>query len=542
MDISQKAKTTNICDECDLTFDTIAKLKHHRREHTTTVYVNEVPISRTENGFPCPICDKILKSVRTFETHVSAHGATFAKAAKRSREELEDGLDALSQDKQPRLSLNVEKPSSDKPVLLRTYHDAILASCDALMENEKEKQQKIVLAQLGNWEPVSLLVEDKEYNLLASNRIVKTLVEDQIIGSWHRPDASVSNDNDCNCAKGQSEDVDSNIFHLQQTSQISHYLKSEKYVELTTHVVDLLNEDWLLYPQLRYVTSSIFAGAIMIEGNTALLINCVEPYGRLKAVDAHYERRLQKDTSSFPEKAGKYGWLKIVSSSEEGGQKLKIGTRTCNLLVTSSVRIDNGSGYAPELGPFTRNFRPSEKTKTFLDSASLASGKEMLEDDECRRVDRGRFLFQLRQLRSKFHALSSYTMCRASSTFTPGMEMMPYTVWTLFDYDCGQSISSQEKIGSRLFQVLAASVVKSGRDARLKREEVETLQDSTRAEGSIKRMLGEILGLMEGADSVPIIGNEKLNKVLTGMANVVSGGLNRANKSAVAHISSRSIQ
>ncbi|OBZ84879.1 Transposable element Tc1 transposase, partial [Choanephora cucurbitarum] len=48
-----------------------------------------------------------------------------------------------------------------------------------------------------------------------------------------------------------------------------------------------------------YAVSQLFAGAILIEQSYAILLNSVEPYGRLKSTDAHYERRLSQRVLQF---------------------------------------------------------------------------------------------------------------------------------------------------------------------------------------------------------------------------------------------------
>ncbi|KAI7889074.1 uncharacterized protein EV154DRAFT_400215, partial [Mucor mucedo] len=84
----------------------------------------------------------------------------------------------------------------------------------------------------------------------------------------------------------------------------------------------------------RYAVSQLFAGAILMERSSAILLNCVEPYGRLKSTDSHFERRLATSIhlSSYPEKESKYGWITIIQALEEHSTKLKIGTTTFNLL------------------------------------------------------------------------------------------------------------------------------------------------------------------------------------------------------------------
>ncbi|KAI7859232.1 hypothetical protein BDC45DRAFT_432689, partial [Circinella umbellata] len=110
-------------------------------------------------------------------------------------------------------------------------------------------------------------------------------------------------------------------------------------------VTQLINKDWAFFPQLRYATSQIFAGAILVNESGALLINCTEPYGRSKGVDAHFERRVatKLHNSSFPKKATNYGWITTITTNEDNTTKLKIGTTVSNLLVTSSIRVDKYS-------------------------------------------------------------------------------------------------------------------------------------------------------------------------------------------------------
>lgn len=102
--------------------------------------------------------------------------------------------------------------------------------------------------------------------------------------------------------------------------------------EIAGEMVDLLNRDWLEYPQVRYCTSQLLAGAILIEGPTAIIINAVEPYSRDTLLDAHHERRLFGTATSLPSKPNKYDFLQICQLLTPDGLKLTIGSRTCNFL------------------------------------------------------------------------------------------------------------------------------------------------------------------------------------------------------------------
>lgn len=127
-----------------------------------------------------------------------------------------------------------------------------------------------------------------------------------------------------------------------------------------------INKDWTFFPQLRYATSQIFAGAILVNQSAALLINCTESYGRSKTVDAHHERRVgaMMHKTSFPKKTTNYGWITTTITHEDNRTKLKIGTTVSNLLVTSSIRVDKYSitKSIVEIGSNTSNFITTDDT------------------------------------------------------------------------------------------------------------------------------------------------------------------------------------
>lgn len=69
-------------------------------------------------------------------------------------------------------------------------------------------------------------------------------------------------------------------------------------------MTESVNKVWTFFPQLRYAVSQLFVGAIQVEQSSAILLNCVKPYGRLKSTDARYGRRLATTMhlSSYPKK------------------------------------------------------------------------------------------------------------------------------------------------------------------------------------------------------------------------------------------------
>jgi hypothetical protein len=60
---------------------------------------------------------------------------------------------------------------------------------------------------------------------------------------------------------------------------------------------------------------------------------------------------------------------------DDKSTKLIIGTCVFNVLVKSSVRVDTEYANA-ELGPTTKKFNPSYKTKVFLSQKPIEAAKE----------------------------------------------------------------------------------------------------------------------------------------------------------------------
>jgi hypothetical protein len=54
-------------------------------------------------------------------------------------------------------------------------------------------------------------------------------------------------------------------------------------------------------------------------------------------------------------------------------------------------------------------------------------------------------------------------MCRSFSSLAPDITVTPYTIWTLYDYDSAQKLESAARLSSRLFQIIALSVIKHGK-------------------------------------------------------------------------------
>lgn len=118
--------------------------------------------------------------------------------------------------------------------------------------------------------------------------------------------------------------------------------------------------------------------------------------------DVHLERRYARKLSTSPDEKGRYKNIKVllILSSENGGlEKLNIGSKTCNLLVTSSLRVDCES---VNLGSTTTHFNPNNNTETFISKRSLELALEILNNSG--RPQPLPFLYQLKRVRSKIRS------------------------------------------------------------------------------------------------------------------------------------------
>ncbi|GAA5799033.1 hypothetical protein HPULCUR_004442 [Helicostylum pulchrum] len=503
--VSEEVKC-GICEQSLKNMNSALK-DHNYNSHVDEVFAGEslLAVRRIHGTFACPICDKALKTTIGFRSHLVSHGLkmtisdTSLPEPKNSLQDLEDVSDSMSPSEiihhiPPEDLIIGNSSKSHKKRKLLSHSQTILASSDSITAETQEKTDKLMIAKLGRWVPVIYECESEQHGLLTSIRSATMLLQESSqTGAWKKPAADLDPSIGVPCVKDYCNS-DSLIKHIKSTSR-----------------------DWLEYPQLRYCGSQMLAGAILAEGQNSILLNTVEPYSRDLLLDAHYER-LSADQSSFPETLGIYGFLFICLIDTQDGKKLIIGTRTCNFLVTSSMRLDV---HSVNLGPSTTHFTPTNKTRLFLDKASLDIVKPMLRNETVNECQQMPILYQLRQLRSKFDRLSTYTKCRASSSFTSHPFLQPTTIWTFSSQNGSTLINlSQEKIGALIFRTLAIRVCKDGAHASLDRvavDEIVALAKNT----SISAILTSIQGLFDDQEKIDIIGNAALNSQLTDLANKI---------------------
>lgn len=136
----------------------------------------------------------------------------------------------------------------------------------------------------------------------------------------------------------------------------------------------------------------------------------------------------------------KYGLISVVQAQKDNTMKLKIGTTTYNLLVTSTLRLDKNSSISHiiEVSPNTSRFIPTKNASIYLNIASVNLENSLMENESTTSINQENCLFQLRHIRSKFHCLSIYTLCLSFNKTASDIIFRPCTIWTLYEYNSSQ--------------------------------------------------------------------------------------------------------
>lgn len=209
--------------------------------------------------------------------------------------------------------------------------------------------------------------------------------------------------------------------------------------------------------------SQLFAGCILLDGTKALLINCVESYGRKKDNDPHAEQYSVTDReTSIPAHSDRYDSVCVRLINRDNSIRLIIGTCSCNLLVTPSCTIDEDPVIC--VGPSTNSFKPSNQTQIFLNKKSVDKSLTLLSNNDCCQLYSHDQLEQLKQVRSKFYREETYTKCRCASDFTKGYIYQPCSIWTLLYSYSKKTEESQARKALEIFNIIATEVNNSKRN------------------------------------------------------------------------------
>ncbi|KAI8365705.1 hypothetical protein BD560DRAFT_401427 [Blakeslea trispora] len=577
-------KDAFVCDSCTKSFNVAKSLYNHKtdyhNESCTIQVINEktnekerITFIRLNGAYNC--CGNMFQTTSSFKKHYKSehpNGIKSNHCKSHNNEntiEKHSGTEEVDEQEKvylfPRLTSTPGLPEvSDAyviPSLQRNYEQAVLYSCQGEDGNEREKTILLTVSESLGLTPFAVIdAEGQEENALAHKNIVSRLCDNEKQNlTFKRTDNVKRNYNgdlkrDYCCLLSSTHEINQpGLSSLLYSCPIKNILKTRKFIELTNDMCKLLNEDWELRPQMRYFCARALAGSIIVNNkdNLAVLVNTVEVYGRNKSSDAHHERYFNMSSSgllnsTLPPVITRYKNFWVTTSIQDNSTKLLFASKTFNALVTSSYRLDGN--HDAEVGPSTTHFRldmmplfeNAVSTQIYVDKDSWSEAMELATNEDTLQVQTYNHLYQLRQVRSKFYAPTTYTMCRSSSVFVDDHTSQPLTIFTYVDLDDNRKSSSDGKIASAVFKMIAIQVIKHQNEATVSRKEVEKFKSSAKNEKKIQQILDAILGLFESdVDAISIIDNEDLDRQLKELAEILNSYLNTSNKNVAKSITQK---
>lgn len=474
------------------------------------------------------MCHNILKTTSTFKVHVAnVHdGTTSIFNVNSLTGKRKSDFSSTTTIKLPKVYDKIEiqqAMDTSKEQSTLTKEIATVAAVGFLGSDITEQQKSLLLTDLLKLEPIAVKTPKKDYYLLGNSLSITELAVNQPSVFFVIPPLHVS-------TAHATVAHQSLLQHLISNSRISNILQNEVYVEIDEKISNTANIDWISSPQSRYVVSQLFAGCILLDGTKALLINCVESYGRKKDNDPHAEQYSVTDRdTSIPTHNGRYDSVCVRLIDRDNSIKLIIGTFSCNLLVTSSCTIDEN----PEIcvGPSTNSFKPSNITQIFLNKKSVDKSLALLSNNDCCQLYPHDQLEQLKQVRSKFYREETYTKCRCSSDFTKGHIYQPCSIWTLLYSYSKKTEESQARKASEIFNRIATEVndpsKRNGQPAVLKKGSLDWFNDKN---GEIAVEVQAMQELFTKDGIIVIIGNSKLDEHLKQLAKLLVTPIQTANE------------
>ncbi|KAI8640913.1 hypothetical protein BD408DRAFT_389773 [Parasitella parasitica] len=495
--------------------------------------------------FVCPSCPDYFSELEELDCHVPEHFKILSKDYDAASEHSEDEDEAEDVD----VTLPVDELMPSKPPLhfestaithneTRTYSDATLSAMGAMDLPNDDKQKKLLIAELADLHPMAIFDENnREHNMLGHSAAISSLLASQFgdqapafkaITPMKRSYFQMLD-------AGDQRPAASILSHLIANSHLTCICATD-YTEMDENIATILNIDWTRRPWMRVVCARAMEGLILVNRREGLLVNCAEVYSRYPTLDAHHEqtkiKRNQSLNTTLPHPTTKYPNVELFIVEKDNSHKLELGTKTMNVLITSSIRIDKNQ--PPAVGPSSTNgFSVSKDTIIFIRRSFIEWYGDLRQrgfnDLSIRELYPFDEYAQLRQVRSKFHRTTTYLLSRSCSIFANDLCSRPVTIWTLADRNTGTNKDSDAKIASQLFRAVAASVWEQGENAILSRHYVDDQQKKCKTNGKVWNIIYEILSLFNDSSTINIIGNEQLNRPLTNLANEISPSLITAN-------------
>ncbi|KAF9908671.1 hypothetical protein EC991_009599 [Linnemannia zychae] len=336
-----------------------------------------------------------------------------------------------------------------------------------------------------------------------------------------------------------------------------------RYEELTDDFHKDIEKDLTLHPETLLALSRYFAGSILLntKSGQAVVVNTVEGYARTRWLDVYCENfgsnKGKAMMTSVPglRHKDRYKGIRPITMVAYDGQRLVIGTAVADLLVTSSFRLDlRGAAEACSLGGTTTTFvipttMDSRDIRIFLNQESVEAGDRINHEEDLENwyVDKIGIVYQLRQLKTKFHEPSTYLFSRASGPLTNMHPCMPYTIYTIFDKmksndGCGHASAGLFRlIGEKMVLYGAKKIAKPMLSVSGVQEFRKRCKEDTSTAALFDQLL-ELFSAHNSCDEIDILYNEPLNDILEKIADLLAPTITVSNKIAAQFITQQALR
>ncbi|KAI8333140.1 hypothetical protein BC941DRAFT_121165, partial [Chlamydoabsidia padenii] len=201
---------------------------------------------------------------------------------------------ATTQAAAPTSSATTTPPPTTTTQTPRNYDEAVLYCCQQEHASQEEKIKSMCIVESLALQPIAITdSQGIEHNALTSPYIINKLVSSHQHIKPIIPKKRLYSDmadKGALCVQCLPEVV-SDLKNFINMSPYNTLLSQRNYVEISERVCNLLNSDWEFFPQFRFFSAMVLAGAILINtgNNQAIILNTIEVYGRTKPVDVFCE-------------------------------------------------------------------------------------------------------------------------------------------------------------------------------------------------------------------------------------------------------------
>ncbi|KAL7330138.1 hypothetical protein PS15p_205119 [Mucor circinelloides] len=128
----------------------------------------------------------------------------------------------------------------------------------------------------------------------------------------------------------------------------------------------------------------------------------------------------------------------------------------------------------------------AKATTIFVKESAWKEAAEIAQSNNATSITFYDLIYQLRQLRTRFHQQSTYFLCQASNETVDNLAARPYTIYNLAEWDNGND-NADYRTASKLFQTIAINLICG--NSRLEKCTISSLCSELKVEGTVVPIL-----------------------------------------------------